>query len=76
MNTTKDEVLSAVNMLYEKYSKNEFIQTKIHNYIVNLLPVNLENQNEEHTIRQERKEKLTEEMDKFIARFMGKNNYL
>ena len=75
MNTTKDEVLSAVNMLYEKYSKNEFIQTKIHNYIVNLLPVNLENQNEEHTIRQERKEKLTEEMDKFIARFIGKNNY-
>jgi hypothetical protein len=75
INDNKDEVIEKVNFLYEKYQGNPFIQTKIHNYIVNLLPINLENQNEEHVIRKERKEKLTEETDKFIARFMAKNKY-
>jgi hypothetical protein len=75
----RDEKLINMNKnileLSRKYKNNPYMINKLHNYIVHLLPGYLELNDENHKQREERKQKLITESDKFINLFMGKNKY-
>ena len=71
----KEKLYNSINMLIEKYKENEYITGRIFNYIGNLLPVFLENDEKIQKQREERKQQLITDRDEFTERFMHKNNY-
>ena len=54
-------------------SKDEYLMARLTNYMEVALPNLIENSNKVNGERKERKEKLEEECNKFINRFLQKN---
>ena len=64
-----------LDKMIEKYSANEYVFGRLTNYIEHLLPTALENANETQKQREERRNQLTANRDKFTAHFLLKNQY-
>ena len=64
-----------LDKMIEKYSTNEYVFGRLTNYIEHLLPTALENANETQKQREERRNQLTANRDKFTAHFLLKNQY-
>jgi hypothetical protein len=76
MNNEKlNEINNMIEKLWKEYEENPYMLNKFHNYVVNLLPNNLETINEDYKQREERKKKLTKEKDEFTKTFLGTHNY-
>ena len=58
-----------------RYSDNEYMSSRLVNYIEYLLPTALENERENYIIREERKKQLIQDKDEFVLRFLHRNNY-
>ena len=71
----KKRIHDSLDALIDKYSDNDYVEGRLHNYIENLLPTALENAVRTHQKREERKLKLTCFKTEFTERFMHKNNY-
>ena len=71
----KKRIHDSLDALIDKYSGNDYVEGRLHNYIENLLPTALENAVRTHQKREERKLKLTCFKTEFTERFMHKNNY-
>ena len=67
------ELYSKIDSLLEKYKNNEYILSKLNNFIVNILPFTLESYNKNQIERENRKNKLIVEKDEFTERFLLKN---
>tara|TARA_Y100000591_G_scaffold333302_1_gene375525 strand:+ start:5850 stop:7529 length:1680 start_codon:yes stop_codon:yes gene_type:complete len=61
--------------LFNKYSDNEIIQGKLNNYILNILPLQLENDLDNYNKRTERHDKLLENSREFIEKYLNENSY-
>uniref|UniRef100_A0A6C0B8M8 Uncharacterized protein n=1 Tax=viral metagenome TaxID=1070528 RepID=A0A6C0B8M8_9ZZZZ len=72
---TIQETQDKINELYEKYNSNPYIFSKIHNYIVNLLPNILEKKQSSHEESLQRIESLSQEQNMFIETFLNTNKY-
>ena len=75
MSKQRKEIDNILDDLFIKYEGNSYMENKIHNYIVNHLPGTLEANDTNHKQREERKNKLNSQKDKFTSSFLGKNNY-
>lgn len=64
-----------IDNLLEKYSKNEYVLGKLNNYILNVLPNILEEAEQNNIQRIERKNKLIENSDIFVEKFLRVNKY-
>jgi hypothetical protein len=71
----RQDSINIINQLYDKYENNEYMLLKTHNYIINQLPIILENINTVHIERQNRIEELTQNQDQFIETFLNNNQY-
>jgi len=69
------DAINTINAIYCKYEKNAFMLAKTHNYIVNQLPIILDNVNTTHVERQQRIEELTQTQHQFIESFLTNNQY-
>lgn len=73
---TSIEVLNeTVNDLYSKYQDNEYILSKLANWIQVQLPKKLENENNRKIERVERKKHLLESQQEFTRKFLKKHLY-
>jgi len=73
--TTKMKLHSLLDALIEKYKSNDYVYGRLINYIENLLPTALENDNSLQKQREERRNQLSANRDEFTTRFLKKNNY-
>jgi hypothetical protein len=64
-----------IDEIYEKYANNEYILTKIDNYICQQLPSIIENMERLHIERTNRIRELSTEQDNFIQYFLNNNQY-
>lgn len=64
-----------LKILFEKYKDNEYILNKISNYINNVLPIHIENDIQILNKRNERYDRLLENSQEFIQKFLNLNNY-
>ena len=71
----KHNLYDKIDNLLEKYIGNQYITSRIYNYIEKLLPAMIENEVKTQAKREERKKQLSDVRDEFIERFMHKNNY-
>ena len=71
----RNDCLSTVEKLYERYKDNEYMLQRIYNHIVNYLPTTLENEFKNHEKRINRTNFLTNEKNIFIQVFLSKNKY-
>jgi hypothetical protein len=71
----RTEITNAIDVFYSKYESNKYMLSKIHNYIVNQLPVVFENMENQHKERQNRIDELTQNQDQFIEYFLNNNQY-
>ena len=58
-----------------KYANNTYVLGRLTNYIEHIIPTALENENINHTQREERKQKLISYQDEFTNRFLNINKY-
>ena len=72
---TPDKIHAMLENLITRYSGNEYMASRLVNYIEYLLPTALENERENYIIREERKKQLIQDKDEFITRFLHKNNF-
>lgn len=74
-----NEINTKLHKLLDGYidicSKDEYLMARLTNYMEVALPNLIENSNKVNGERKERKEKLEEECNKFINRFLQKNQY-
>jgi len=70
-----DKLYKTIDSLLLKHKNNEYVKGRLFNYIENLLPVILENDEKVQKQRDERRKQLTSDRDEFTERFMHKNNY-
>jgi hypothetical protein len=68
-------VNEVIDDIYKKYEGNEYMLSKTHNYICNLLPNILNNIEKTHIERVNRIEELSNEQDEFIQTFLTNNQY-
>ena len=66
---------SKIDEIYEKYAENEYMLTKIDNYICQQLPSIFNNIEEIHIERTTRIRSLSTEQDNFIQYFLNNNQY-
>jgi hypothetical protein len=71
----RDNVNETIDLIYKKYENNEYMLSKTHNYICNLLPNILNNIEKTHIERVNRMEELSNEQDEFIQSFLSNNQY-
>jgi hypothetical protein len=71
----RNNCLSTVDKLYEKYKDNEYMLQRIYNHVHLYLPNTLENESKNHEKRQNLNSYLSEEQQIFIQVFLSKNNY-
>ena len=71
----KDKLIDKIDHLLKTYEDDEFILSKLENYIINDLPNNLLIQKKNQIDRVERKSRLINSQDKFIQDFLSKNLY-
>jgi len=74
-NCKRNDCLSTVEKLYEKYKDNEYMLQRIYNHVHLYLPNTLENESKNHEKRQNLNFHLSEEQQIFIQVFLSKNNY-
>ena len=74
-NQPVDLAKNVVGELYEKYSDDLYIFSKMHNYICSKLPGIIEEMKRTDAERRERNDILTAEQDMFIQSFLGKHQY-
>jgi hypothetical protein len=73
--TSNDNLHHILNILIEKHEKNDYVYSRLCNYIEKLLPIALENSVIISKQRETRKKQLTYDHDEFTNRFIQKNNY-
>lgn len=71
----RNKVNETINLIYTKYENNDYMLSKTHNYICNLLPNILNNIEKTHIERVNRMEELSNEQDEFIQSFLTNNQY-
>lgn len=71
----KQLVHAKIDEIYEKYTNNEYMLTKINNYICQQLPSIIENMERLHIERANRIRELSTEQDNFIQYFLNNNQY-
>lgn len=71
----EERITNTLKQLYEKYSENEYVLSRLDNYITNILPVALEKAQRDNEKRTKRREQLAAEADAFTERFLNKGNY-
>jgi hypothetical protein len=64
-----------IDCLIDKYNNNDYILGKLNNYILNVLPNMLEEAHQSNIQRIERKNKLIENSDIFVEKFLRVNKY-
>ena len=64
-----------IDDLIQKYKENDYVSSRLVNYIENLLPAALESDALIHRQREERKKQLLSFKDEFTTRFLHKNKY-
>lgn len=69
------ELHDKIEYLLSKYSNNEYVLGKLNNYILNVLPNILEEAEQNNIQRIERKNKLIENSDIFVEKFLRVNKY-
>lgn len=70
-----DEAKKAIEELFIKYSGNDFMLSKTHQYICNQVPTILDKFKQTHDEQISRIESLTEEQNNFIEYFLNTNRY-
>lgn len=65
----------SLEKIIQQYKDNDYVYGRLTNYIEHLLPAALNNANEIHKQREERKTQLNADRDEFTTRFLHKNNY-
>jgi len=73
--TKLNEAYQIIKDLYEKYSTNQYMSERTHQYICNQLPNVLENIRQTHEKNVLRIEEMTIEQDNFISNFLSNNQY-
>jgi hypothetical protein len=71
----KNECLSIIEGLFEKYKDNEYMLQRIYNHVSLYLPNTLENESKNYEKRQNLNTYLSEEQQIFMQVFLSKNNY-
>lgn len=71
----RNNCLSTVEKLYEKYKDDEYMLQRIYNHVYLYLPNTLENESKNHEKRLNLNFHLSEEQQIFIQVFLSKNNY-
>lgn len=71
----RNNCLTTVEKLYEKYKDNDYMLQRIYNHVHVYLPNTLENEAKNHEKRQNLNTYLSEEQQIFIQVFLSKNNY-
>jgi hypothetical protein len=71
----RNDCLSIVDQLYERYKDNEYMLQRIYNHVYVYLPNTLDNEAKNHEKRQNLNTYLSEEQQIFIQVFLSKNNY-
>ena len=71
----KQSAHAKIDEIYEKYTENEYMLTKIDNYICQQLPSIIENMERLHIERANRIRELSTEQDNFIQYFLNNNQY-
>ncbi len=71
----RDECVSTIDKLIEKYKDNEYILQRLRNHVALYLPNTLENECKNHEKRKNLNSYLSEEQQIFIQVFLSKNNY-
>lgn len=66
---------TTVNEMFAKYADNEYMLSRLHNYICQQLPQSLDAIHKSKEQRQQRIEELTTEQDAFIKSFLNNNQY-
>ena len=74
-NPNPNVVYNTINELLLKYNSNEYITGRIYNYIENILPSTLEQDELNYNQRKERKKILELERDEFTSKFLLLNKY-
>jgi hypothetical protein len=75
MTNMQENCSKKIHVLFEKYNDNEFILNKLNNYIINVLPLQLENDQNNYNKKVERHDKLLENSKEFIDKYLNNNNY-
>ena len=75
MENKVNEAYQIVKELYDKYSNNNYMSERTHQYICNQLPTILENIRQIHEKNVLRIEEMTIEQDNFISNFLSNNQY-
>jgi hypothetical protein len=71
----RDECVSTIDKLLEKYKDNEYILQRLRNHVALYLPNTLENECKNYEKRKNLNSYLSEEQQIFIQVFLSKNNY-
>lgn len=71
----KKQCSEIINELLEKYSNDDYMLTKTHNYICNQLPTFIDNIKRSHEERMVRLETMNNDKDLFIEYFLCTNRY-
>ena len=69
------KLYDALDNLISKHKNNDYIMGRLEMYMTQLLPNALETETQTHARREQRKHILNEGKEKFIERFLCKNNY-
>jgi len=70
-----EKSIGIIRDLYEKYANDKYMSNRLHSYITEQLPANIENIQKNHEQRLQRIEELTNEQDIFIQSFLTNNQY-
>lgn len=71
----RNDCLSTIGKLYERYKDNEYMLQRIYNHVHVYLPNTLENESKNREKKQNLNSYLSEEQQIFIQVFLSKNNY-
>jgi hypothetical protein len=72
---SNDTLYKQIDFLTDKYSNNDYILSKLNHYILNVLPDILDDAHQTNIQRIERKNKLLENSDIFVEKFLRVNKY-
>ena len=70
-----DDMLQTITTIYEKYKTNEYMESKVYNFVCNQLTTTLENIERTHQERIQRIDDLTIDQQVFIQSFLYYNRY-
>ena len=65
-----DDMLQTITTIYEKYKTNEYMESKVYNFVCNQLTTTLENIERTHQERIQRIDDLTIDQQVFIQSFL------